>query len=186
MAKRSNFKRRAADLYRTPAEGWAPLLPHLPPRFRFADPCASNGVMADALRQAGGAPLYLGDTMPARGDVAPQNALTWQPVTRPRRPLDFIITNPPWSRKILHAMILHFTRFAPTWLLFDADWMWTAQSAPFHPMIRRVVHVGRLRWFPGSPHKGKDNCVWYLFGPPRQGLPEIWGPGRDPRTPLII
>ena len=31
---------------------------------------------------------------------------------------DYIITNPPWDRKLLHPMIEYFTAFRPTWLLF--------------------------------------------------------------------
>ena len=39
-----------------------------------------------------------------------------------------IITNPPWKRDQLHALIGHFTRCAPfRWLLFDANWAHTRQ-----------------------------------------------------------
>jgi hypothetical protein len=51
----------------------------------------------------------------------------------------------------------------PTWLLFDADWMHTRQSAPFMPHLRKIVSVGRVKWIPDSPFTGKDNCCWYLF-----------------------
>ena len=181
MGKRSSFKRRAMDLYRTPIAGVEPLLPFLPPRFRFAEPCASNGFLADALRSVGGSAYFLGDAMPARGDIVCQDALTWRPITRPLRPLDFIITNPPWSRPLLHAMILHFVSIAPTWLLFDADWIWTKQAAPFHPYCTEIVTVGRLKWIPGSKHAGKDNCAWYRFERPVEGRrPEIWGKGIIP------
>jgi hypothetical protein len=39
------------------------------------------------------------------------------------------ITNPPWDRKVLHPLIEHLSSIAPTWLLFDADWMHTKQSS---------------------------------------------------------
>ena len=52
---------------------------------------------------------------------------------------------------------------APTWLLFDADWMHTKQSAPLMPYCRAIVSVGRLKWIPDSAMTGKDNAAWYLF-----------------------
>ena len=77
--------------------------------------------------------------------------------------VDCIITNPPWSRDVLHPMITHFAAQGPTWLLFDADWMHTKQSAPYMPLLRKIVSVGRVKWIPDSPFTGKDNACWYLF-----------------------
>jgi hypothetical protein len=51
----------------------------------------------------------------------------------------------------------------PTWLLFDADWMHTKQAATHLQYCQRIVSVGRLKWIPDTPHKGKDSCAWYLF-----------------------
>jgi hypothetical protein len=76
------------------------------------------------------------------------------------------ITNPPWDRKILHPLIVHLSDQAPTWLLFDADWMHTRQAAPFMPRLRKIVSVGRVKWIPDSTMTGKDNCAWYLFDRP--------------------
>jgi hypothetical protein len=36
--------------------------------------------------------------------------------------IDAILTNPPHRRDLLHPMITHFQRIAPTWLLIDYDW----------------------------------------------------------------
>ena len=76
---------------------------------------------------------------------------------------DYIITNPPWNRKILHPMIEHFVDFKPTWLLFDADWMHTKQSISYLKHLSKVVSIGRVKWIEGSSSVGKDNCCWYLF-----------------------
>lgn len=76
------------------------------------------------------------------------------------------ITNPPWTRQILHPLIERLSDIAPTWLLFDADWKHTKQARPYMKRLRKVVSVGRLKWIEGSPHDGKDNCAWYLFGRP--------------------
>ena len=73
----------------------------------------------------------------------------------------YIITNPPWDRTMLHPMIEHFTKLRPTWLLFDADWAHTKQSAPYMKKCAEIVSVGRIKWFGNMT--GKDNCAWYLF-----------------------
>mgnify|MGYP001315553657 CR=1 FL=1 len=76
---------------------------------------------------------------------------------------DYIITNPPWNRKILHPMIEHFVDQKPTWLLFDADWVHTKQSIPYISILKKIVSIGRVQWIPNSKATGKDNCCWYLF-----------------------
>ena len=89
---------------------------------------------------------------------------------------DYIITNPPWDRKILHPMIEHFSDFKPTWLLFDADWMHTKQSKKYLTLLKKVVSIGRIKWIEGSSSVGKDNCCWYLFENTPQVKPiEFWG-----------
>ena len=75
---------------------------------------------------------------------------------------DYIITNPPWDRSVLHPMIDHFSLLRPTWLLFDADWPHTKQSAEYMKMCSKIVSIGRIKWFGNMT--GKDNCAWYLFG----------------------
>ena len=46
---------------------------------------------------------------------------------------DAIITNPPYTRPLMHALISHFARILPTWLLLETDWASTKQAAPFMP-----------------------------------------------------
>jgi hypothetical protein len=77
---------------------------------------------------------------------------------------DMIITNPPWTRSILHPMINHFSSMKPTWLLFDSDWSHTKQSSVYmKELCTDIVSVGRLVWIPGTKVSGKDNCSWYRF-----------------------
>ncbi|WP_456389017.1 hypothetical protein [Profundibacter sp.] len=94
---------------------------------------------------------------------------------------DLIITNPPWDRKILHPMIEHFSALRPTWLLFDADWVHTRQSAPFMPWLHKIVSVGRVKWIPDSKMTGKDNCAWHLFDQHTTGQTVFVG--RQPKAP---
>ena len=76
---------------------------------------------------------------------------------------DLIITNPPWSRDLLHDTIMHLSAIRPSWLLFYADWMHTIQAIQYLPYCQKIQSVGRVKWFPDTPHTGKDNVCWYLF-----------------------
>ena len=100
-------------------------------------------------------------------DINKCNVLT-EKFSIPKR-TDYIITNPPWTRTLLHEMIVLFSDLLPTWLLFDADWMHTVQSSPFKDRLVKVVSVGRLIWIPGTTMTGKESCCWYLFDKPKRG-----------------
>ena len=138
MGKRSNFKRVERDFYPTPEAAVLPLLPHLPDRAPFDEPCAGEGDLIEALGRHGHECDYAWDIHPPerflRKGVKPQNALE----------LDFcggdmFITNPPWDRKILHPLITHLSNIAPTWLLFDADWMHTKQAKAYLHRCEMIV-----------------------------------------------
>lgn len=174
MGKRSDgdFERRKNDLYETfDPRAVAALLPHLAPGTRFVEPCAGRGVLMDQLVAAGHVCLGACDIDPGRADIAEADALTHRPSSPPER----FITNPPWTRALLHPMIVHLSDQAPTWLLFDADWKHTKQAALYLPRLKKVVSVGRLKWIPGSKHDGKDNCAWHLFDKPGNLAPEFYG-----------
>lgn len=161
MGKRSDFVRRERDWYPTPREAVAPLLPHLLPGTRFVEPCAGDGALVDALQLAGHLCVGARDIEPQRADIAQADALNVYDLN-----IDCVITNPPWRRPVLHPLIEHWSSQGPTWLLFDADWIHTRQSAPFIDRLRAIVSVGRVKWIPDSTMTGKDNCCWYLFGRP--------------------
>jgi hypothetical protein len=162
MGKRSNFERKARDFYPTPVEAVYPLVPHIKGNQYFVEPCAGDGSLVDHLvKEAGMYCYWSSDIEPKRRDVFKENALK---ITTPFRYCGLTITNPPWDRKILHPMIEHFRSCAPTWLLFDADWMHTKQSIPYMKYCQKIVSVGRIKWIPDSKMTGKDNCAWYLFG----------------------
>lgn len=176
MAKRSTgqFARRKHDLYRTwDKRALPPLLPHLKPGTRFIEPCAGHGDLIKQLADAGHHCVAAFDIKPPRVTVAPLPAFEKADATKDviGRGIDFdcYITNPAWTRQILHAIILNLYWQKETWLLFDADWLHTEQSRPYLPLLRQVVSVGRLKWFEGSKNDGKDNCAWYRFGAPDVG-----------------
>lgn len=161
MGKRSDFERMPRDFYPTPREAVVPLLAHLSPATRFAEPCAGDGALVDHLTAAGHLCQHASDIEPRRKGIIQADALSglWAG-------FETFITNPPWDRRVLHPLIERLSDCAPTWLLFDADWMHTRQSAPFMPRLRKVVSVGRVKWIPDSKMTGKDNCCWYLFDRP--------------------
>ena len=158
MGKRSNFERVERDFYPTPYEAVVPLLPHLEPLVSFDEPCAGNGALVEILENTGRLCASMSDIEPQIKQIERKDLFSITKCTG-----DMFITNPPWDRKILHPLIDALPRIAPTWLLFDADWMHTRQSAPLMHNCRKIVSVGRVKWIPGSKMTGKDNCAWYLF-----------------------
>ena len=168
MGKRSNFERRERDFYSTPIEAVLPLVFHLPYFGLFAEPCAGDGRLVRHIEQLTDFKGYwMTDIEPLCPSVGVGNALTDQIVG-----CDICITNPPWNRKILHPMIENLATQMPTWLLFDADWMHTKQSAQYQKWLEKVVSVGRVKWIEGSKSVGKDNCCWYLFNAKKSvGIP---------------
>lgn len=166
MGKRSDFARVARDYYPTPAAAVLPLVPHLRGIRSFCEPCAGDGQLVRHLTAHGLECVVASDIEPRAPEVMAIDAMELT-VGAMARAADAIITNPPWDRKFLHPFIQRFAPALPVWLLFDADWMHTRQSAPFLPLLHEVVSVGRVKWIEGSKQTGKDNAAWYRFGPPR-------------------
>ena len=160
MGKRSDFERRPMDFYSTPEEAVLPLLPYLPARTTFCEPCAGEGHLIRHLEKHGHQCLVAFDADHTKSyPVIDATFMTASNLAG----ADMIITNPPWSRPVLHALIDRLPKIAPTWLLFDADWAFTKQSKPYMAHCRMIVAVGRVKWIEGSKNTGMDNCCWYLF-----------------------
>ena len=158
MGKRSDFERKPRDFYPTPMEAVEPLLEHLPQDFSFAEPCAGNGALLKHL-ETKGICMWASDIEPQAEGIHKYDYsdVGFNELVES----EYVITNPPWDRKILHPMIEYFAPRIRTWLLFDADWMHTKQSVPYMKMCSKIVSVGRVNWFGNMT--GKDNCAWYLF-----------------------
>jgi len=176
MGKRSTgFVRRAQDAYDTPASAIEPLRPHLPKDLRYWEPCAGAGRLVEAL-----------DGCLTATDIKPRGHGFLEYFIRQRDAMDYdaealdiagvthIITNPPWTRQILHPMIDRFAALRPTWLLFDADWMHTKQAIPYLSHCHRIVSVGRVSWMENGT-SGKDNCAWYLFDQSAPAVTQFFG-----------
>lgn len=173
MGKRSTgFERAPRSWYPTPAAAVALLLPHLRPGRLYAEPCAGDGALINHLHAAGHECIWASDIHPLAPFITKADALA-PDFKLPA--VDCVISNPPWDRPILHRLIPVFVQQAPTWLLLDADWVHTRQAAPFMPMLRKIVSVGRVKWIENSKMTGKDNCAWHLFGTPSPFPAEFFG-----------
>jgi hypothetical protein len=153
MGKRSNFERRPADFYPTPRRAVVPLVPYLRGIRTFAEPCCGDGTLVRHLESFGLRCIYAGDICTgqdalARGDYGGA---------------DVIITNPPYTRPVMHRLIEHFQRLVPTWLLLEMDWAATKQAAPFLRACSDIVAIGRVKWIPESKCTGKENFAWFRF-----------------------
>lgn len=175
MGKRSNFERVERDFYPTPLEAVRPLIPHLPKSFLYVEPCAGKGDLIRHIKELtkGGGQMVHACDIEWPGPHMGISEGSYEHYTG--NDADFFITNPPWSRDILHPLILHLSDLAPTWLLFDADWMHTKQAIPYLKRCEKIVSVGRVKWIPDSKTTGKDNCCWYLFVANVTGGPTFYG-----------
>tara|TARA_R110000737_G_scaffold6183_1_gene19884 strand:- start:47 stop:565 length:519 start_codon:yes stop_codon:yes gene_type:complete len=158
MGKRSDFERRERDFYPTPYAAVLPLLPHLDSYVRFDEPCAGNAALVDILESTGRLCSSMSDIEPQMSQIERKDVFDIKKCVG-----DTFITNPPWDRNILHPLITHLSSIAPTWLLFDADWMHTKQSIPLIGRCQKIISIGRVKWIPNSKMTGKDNCAWHFF-----------------------
>lgn len=166
MGKRSNFKRRPHDFYATfDHRAVKPLIPHLMCGMRYDEPCAGDGSLIGLLSVYGFECTRALDIVPNSPIVEPGNALD---ITDCKG--QCFITNPPWSRKMLHPLIAHLSDIAPTWFLMSANWMHNKSSNGYRESVRflderctDIISIGRVRWIKGTKDDGKDDCAWYRF-----------------------
>ena len=166
MAKRSTFERNPRDYYVTPAKAVIPLLPHLPDRCKFIEPCAGDGSLVRALEERGHRCVMASDIEPRGKNIAKIDALDVFYDARDRCNLaQMIITNTPWRWAVLKSMLDHFieNRF-PAWLLLPSDFAHNVRSVPFMHHCERYLAIGRVSWM-GNAKGGHDNASWYLFNP---------------------
>jgi hypothetical protein len=158
MSKRDKgkFEPRPLDFYPTPLAAALPLIPYLRNEGieSFAEPCAGEGDLVRHLESFGFNCVHSSDLN------CGQDALGLVHYGNP----DAIVTNPPHTRKTMHALIRHFLRSGiPVWLLIDTDWAFTQQAAPYLPHCSDIVTIGRVTWIDGTDNGGYDNFAWYRF-----------------------
>lgn len=162
MGKRSDFERIDKDFYQTfDKRAGDRLAPYLRPFTRYIEPCAGAGDLVNQLSVHGHRCMAAWDLEPKSAGVQKRDALKNPHINTHNA--DCFITNPPWTREVMHPLIEHLSSQLPTWLLFDADWAHTLKARPYLKYCHKIVSIGRLKWMPGTSMSGKDNCAWYLF-----------------------
>jgi hypothetical protein len=158
------------EFYATPPRAVLPLIPFLGDVKTFAEPCVGNGDLVRHLE-------YWGPSCTSRGDISTgQDALK----TGSFGDVDYIITNPPFSLK--HAMILHFQRFLPTWLLLPLEAATTLEAPPFFEHCSHIVSVGKVKWKPGTRDKSDFSYAWAAVVLPVAGRLRLSGRRRGTNT----
>ena len=174
MGRRSNFEHKPRNAYFTPAEAVTPLLAHLIPGSTFIEPCAGDGRLIRHLEAAGHKCTFACDIEPLAEGIERRDVLCFD--FRPP-PCEQIITNPPWERSVLHAMIEKFSKYAPCWLLYDAAWAYTKQAKPYLKFCYKIIPVGRVKWIEETKMSGKEDVAWYYFmEDPNPGFSEFINP----------
>ena len=144
--------------YATSPTAVAQLIPERSDMITYEETCAGNGALINTLKGYGKICSRASDVQPRldtikTGDATHQLSCMGQ----------VFITNPPWSRHILHKIIVRLSTIAPTYLLFDADWAHTKQSAPYMHLCKKIISVGQVKGIENSTNFGKNNCAWYKF-----------------------
>ncbi len=150
------------------------MIPHLRGIRSFAEPCAGAGDLVRHLVEFGLRCVYAGDIRNGQDAFALDHYGS----------ADVIITNPPYTRPVMHALIEHFQHIAPTWLLLESDWASTRQASPFMASCSDIVAIGRVKWIAGSKHTGKDNHAWYRFDARHSSGPVFHCRSGDTVTPI--
>ena len=170
----SNYARKENDLYQT--EPWATeaLLRHFPvDGLTVWEPAAGNHLMADVLREAGAtvftSDIAIYDRMHSLGTKI--DFLSTSHLHGPR-PLDAIITNPPYGKGNRDAV-----RFAELALARCDGLVALLLTAKFdfgktrrhlfrdcNRFMAKIALVDRIQWFPGET-SGTEDHAWYVWGP---------------------
>ena len=160
MGKRSSFERNPRDYYKTPFSAVEALIARKD-EFHirsFAEPCAGDGSLARHLGSVWRC-VELSDIEPQAPEVAKRDAFD---ITETEA--DCFITNPPWSRDVMHPLLEHIVNIKPVWFLLDSDWCHTRQASLYMKnFCVEIISIGRVKWIENSANTGKDNCCWYLF-----------------------
>lgn len=167
MGKRSNFERVEKDYYRTfDPKAVAPLVKYLPEDVSFIEPFAGDGSLILNIQKhlPKSKCVWSSDVDPKAEWISPYD---YEDV--PYDENSYVVSNPPWNRKILHEVIdfyhdLWEERNVTTWLLWDANWLWTKQAKPFFNKIEYVIPIGRVKWIEDSNMSSKDDCAWFKIG----------------------
>lgn len=173
MGKRSDFDKIPKDKYYTwDARAYTPMRSRFRKIETFIEPCAGAGDMVAALQDLGLRCVLACDIAPEcrlehgrLGILTPIVEASYEQITPEYlAAADYIITNPPWTRSIMHPFIEWCIESRlPAWLLIDTNWASSKQARPFLTYCSDIVPTPRLKWIPDSKDSAKDDTAWYHF-----------------------
>lgn len=172
MGKRSEFERLPKDKYYTwDSRAYQNMDGMWQNIGTFVEPCAGAGNMVYHLSDMGMSCVYACDIEPEGAGIALHSyeMIPGHVLAR----ADAIITNPPWSRGLLHPFIDWCIKSGkPSWLLIDTAWAATRQAKPYLAYCSHIVPTPRLKWIKDSEHAAKDDTSWYRFQ--NVPCPTVW------------
>lgn len=175
MSKRSpGLPQRPRGLWPTPKAAVAPLVPYLPKRARYGEPCAGDGQLIRNLSELWpeGSCVWATDLQPEGPNIDQIDALDI--IAGHVDEVDLWITNPPWPQigqrgDPALGIILHLVTIAPCWMLLPWDFAANDYFRRAIKLCSDIVPIGRVKWIPDSKDVGKDNCAWYRFSAENRG-----------------
>lgn len=147
---------------------------HLPLKTRFIEPCAGAGDLFRELQKFGHECLVAYDIEPQTFGITQRNCLSLDNSVRWLAQADCLVTNPPFTWKVLQPIMDHLISLLPTWLLLPADFMHNVRMGPYMKQCEKVISVGRMYWMPNKV-KGVESMCWYLFNKDHKGPTEFIG-----------
>jgi len=165
MGKRSDFEKIPRDKYYTwDARAYTPMRAIFRQIGSFVEPCAGGGDMIRALEAIHPRCVYACDIEPT-ADFDRILKLSYDQIDPAIfKHADYIITNPPWTRSVMHPFIEWcIASGTPAWLLIDTNWASSRQARPLLSYCSDIVPTPRLKWIPDSKDSAKDDTAWYRF-----------------------
>ncbi len=181
--------RNKNDFYPTPAKALFYLYPHLAGITKFSEPMVGAGDIVRALQERKITCVFASDIEP-QGEAlnyAVQKDV-FDVCEADLEGVQVFISNPPFPSKRSHInskhkvvgkgaptmpIIRHLIQFRPCWMLLPMDIAANGYFQKVAPYCRRMVAIGRVKWFDRSVDKesgqvrtgmtSTDNFAWYYF-----------------------
>ena len=163
MGKRTKqeFERRDRDYYGTiDPDAVKPLIPFVR-GLRIAEVCAGNDDLA-MLLEPDCKVVKESDIEPQNKYIEEMNALEISKKDLDYFGADVIVTNPPFTWKLLQPLLDHLPTLLPTWFLLPSDVAHNKRMGKYMMGCSDIVSVGRLYWM-DNKIKGVDNFAWFCF-----------------------
>lgn len=161
------YERQEKDKYRTMMSAVVDVVEYMPPEVKFIEPCAGDGRLIRHLESFEGLNCVQAFDIAPDAPHIPEGDMLTMPFSSQA---DAIITNPPWRRDLLHALMDRIIdERMPAWLLFDHNWLATKQTQPYSGYIRLILPIGRHLWFDKPPpgkdkhEPPKDDAMWVFM-----------------------